>query len=94
MGRNGSLPPRPFWYYAQAPQTFGLGPIHDGVLAIRVWKAPLKSFDSDQLGGLASPPVLGSPSVIAAYKAASDFEWLRSRQYTFAISSSTRWWQC
>ena len=87
VGRNGSLPPKPFWYYAQAPQTFGLGPIHDGVLAIRVWKAPLKSFDSDLLGGLASPPVLGSPSVIAAYKAAVDFDWLRSRQYTFAISS-------
>jgi len=87
VGRNGSLPPKPYWFYAQAPQTFGLGPIHDGVLAIRVWKAPLKSFDSDQLGGLTSAPVLGSPSVIAAYKAASDFEWLRSRQYTFAISS-------
>jgi len=87
IGRNGSMPPNPRWYYSQASQTVNLGPIREGVLAFRVWKAPLKSFDSDQLGGFASAPVLGSPTVIAAYKSAANFEWLRSRQYTFAISS-------
>ena len=87
VGRNGSMPPQPRWYYSQAPQTFNLGPIREGILAFRVWKAPLKSFDSDRLGGFSSAPVLGSPTVIAASKSASNFEWLRSRQYTFAISS-------
>jgi phosphoserine phosphatase RsbU/P len=87
IGRNGSMPPHPRGYYSQASQTFNLGPIREGILAFRVWKAPLKTSDSDHLGGFASAPVLGSPVVLAAYKSASNFEWLRSRQYTFAISS-------
>jgi hypothetical protein len=87
IGRNGSMPPNAAWYYSQAPQTVKLGPVRDGVLAIRVWKAPLKSSDSDLLGGFSSAPVLGTPSVIAAYKSAANFQWLSSHQYTFAITS-------
>ncbi|MGA7859312.1 MAG: PP2C family protein-serine/threonine phosphatase, partial [Terracidiphilus sp.] len=68
-------------------QTFGLGPARDGVLALRVWKAPLNSFDSDQLGGLHVAPVIGSPSAIAAQKAELDYAWLRSRQYYFGLQS-------
>ena len=87
IGRNGDFPPGPRWHFAQAPQIFNLGAVHDGVLALRVWKAPLKSSDSDQLGGFSAVPSIGSPAVLASYKAASDFEWLRSRQYTFALTS-------
>jgi len=61
--------------------------VRDGVLAVRVWKAPLDSFDSDQLGGLHAPPVAGSPDAIAARMDTRDYAWLRSRQYTFGLQS-------
>ena len=85
IGHYGGMPPHPKYYYNAGPQTFGLGSVRDGVLAIRVWKAPLMSFDSDQLGGFVEPPLIGSPTAIAEHKAASDYTWLRSRQYNFAI---------
>jgi hypothetical protein len=87
VGRNGRMPPDATYYGGQAPQTFGLGPVRDGVLSIRVWKAPLISFDSDKLGGMHFAPVVGSPAAIAAHKAELDFAWLRGRQYTFALQS-------
>jgi hypothetical protein len=87
IGKNGSLPPHPFFYFSQPAQTFGLGPVRDGVLAIRVWKAPLNSFDSDKLGGLYFAPVVGSPAAITAMKAQFDYAWLRSRQYGFGLLS-------
>ena len=52
VSRFGTMPPNPSYLWSPPPQTFGLGPIRDGVLALRVWKAPLNSFDTDQLGGL------------------------------------------
>jgi serine phosphatase RsbU (regulator of sigma subunit) len=87
IGHNGTMPPDPSHYFSQPAQTFGLGPVRDGVLAIRVWKGPLSSFDSDKLGGLYFAPVLGSPTAIAAKKAELDFGWLRSRQYLFGLQS-------
>ena len=87
VGRNGRMPPDAMWYFSQPPQTYGLGPVRDGVLAIRVWKGPLTSFDSDQLGGMYFAPVVGSPAAIAASKAELDFAWLRGRQYLFALQS-------
>ena len=87
VGKSGTFPPNSSYPYNPPPQTFGLGPIRDGVLAVRVWKAPLSSFDSDLLGGLNFAPVIGSPSAIEALKAQSDYSWLRSRQYTFGQQS-------
>jgi len=87
VGSNGDMPPNPKYFYSQPAQTFGLGPVRDGVLAVRVWKAPLSSFDTDQLGGFSSPPVIGSPAAIAAKKAELDLQWLRSKQYEFALQS-------
>ncbi|HLY42226.1 MAG TPA: SpoIIE family protein phosphatase [Terracidiphilus sp.] len=87
VGHHGTMPPHPSYPYSPPAQTFGLGPARDGVLAIRVWKAPLTSFDSDQLGGFTSPPILGSPAAIAAEKAELDYAWLRSRQYYFGLQS-------
>ncbi len=83
VGKYGTMPPGGSFSYRPAVQTFGLGPVRDGVLAIRVWKAPLTSFDGDNLGGLNAPPVVGSPAAIAAMKAESDYTWMRSRQYYF-----------
>lgn len=87
IGRNGKLPPKPVRYLSQPAQTFGLGRARDGVLAVRVWKAPLISLDSDRRGGFHSVPIIGSPTGIAAFKDTLDYRWLRSRQYTFGLES-------
>lgn len=86
VGRNGRLPPHPVWYVSQPPQTYGLGPVRNGVLAIRVWKSPLSSTDPDTVGGFEGTPVLGGPEAIAARKAQIDFSWLRSQQLAFSLN--------
>jgi len=87
VGKNGQMPPDAKNFFSQPAQSFGVGPVRDGVLAVRVWKGPLNSFDSDRLGGFYAPPLIGSPTAIAARKAELDFAWLRSRQYTFALQA-------
>jgi len=87
VGRNGSFPPHAFWYISQPPQTFGLGPVRSGVLAVRVWKAPLASSDPGEIGGFEAVPVLGSPEAIATGKDAIDYQWFRSRQVEFGLDS-------
>jgi hypothetical protein len=87
MGRNGKLPPKPDWYISQPPQTYGLGHIEDGVLAVRVWKAPLASNDPGEVGGFEDTPTLGGPQAIAALTAQLDYKWLRSQQFRFGLDS-------
>ncbi len=87
IAKSGDFPPHAAWYFLQPPQTYGLGPVRDGVLAIRVWKAPLQSFDNGELGGLSEAPLVGSPAAIAATKDTWDFNWLRRRQFTFGLDS-------
>ena len=91
IGRDGKLPPRPVWYISQPMQTFELGhmepgQVQQGVLAVRVWKAPLLSDDSGELGGFDAAPLIGSPEAIATAKAANEFQWLRSRQLHFGAN--------
>jgi hypothetical protein len=89
FGALGSVPPNGSWQVGHR-QSFELpisaGVTSDGVLAIRVWKAPLSSFDPDTLGGLNAPPVIGDAASIAARIGARDFERMRGRQYARAIS--------
>jgi len=85
VGGRGKLPPYPVWYFRPPPHTFGLGEIHSGVLAVRVWKAPLSSFDSGQIGGFEAVPLLGSAPDVAAAKAVGDYQWMRSRQLSFGV---------
>ena len=87
VGKNGKLPPDPTWYTTQPPQTYGLGQVQSGVLAVRVWKARLASNDPGTLGGFEVMPVLGGPDAIAAHKAQIDFKWLRSHQFEFGLNS-------
>jgi hypothetical protein len=87
VGHNGNFPPHPLWYASQPPQTFALGPIQSGVLAVRVWKAPLASNDPASIGGFEAVPVLGTPEGIAARKSAIDYQWLRSHQFEFGLDS-------
>lgn len=86
IGSNGKLPPSPVWYISQPMQTFELGPVEHGVLAVRVWKAPLLSDDSGERGGFDGAPLIGSPEAIATAKAAYEFQWLRSRQLHFGAN--------
>jgi serine phosphatase RsbU (regulator of sigma subunit) len=87
MGSNGTLPPDPSYPYSQAAQIFNLGEARDGVLALRVWKGPLTSFDPDSLGGLYYAPAAGSLKDITAQKNELDYKWLQSNQYNFALQS-------
>ena len=83
VGRNGKLDSYPIWYSSQSPQTFELGEVQRGILAFRVWKAPLLSDDSGEAGGFQSAPLIGSPEAIQSAKAELDYQWLRSRQFLF-----------
>ena len=86
IGHNGKLPPHPVWFLSQPMQTFQLGQVQQGVLAIRVWKRPLFSDDSGEQGGFDAAPLIGSPEAIATTKAADEFQWLRSRQLHFGAN--------
>lgn len=83
IGGNGKLQPRPVWYFSQPPQIFSLGQAQQGVLAVRVWKAPLLSDDFGQIGGFETAPLVGSLDAIANAKDALDYRWLSSRQFLF-----------
>ncbi|WP_245536341.1 GGDEF domain-containing protein [Terriglobus saanensis] len=86
IGRNGKLDSHPVWYYSQSAQVFELGDMSRGVLAVRVWKAPLLSDDFGDAGGFESAPLIGSPAAIATARAALDYQWLRSQQFVFGDS--------
>jgi diguanylate cyclase (GGDEF)-like protein len=92
IGRNGRLTPSPVWYLSEPAQVFDLGPVKDpghaeqGVLAVRVWRAPLLSDDSGELGGFDTAPLIGNPEAIATARAADEFQWLRSRQLHFGAN--------
>jgi len=87
VGQLGKLPPHPVFYEGVPAQTYGLGSIRKGVLAVRVWKFALASNDPDSLGGFEAMPLLGSPAVIAAGKEQADFHWLRAQQFRFGLAS-------
>jgi hypothetical protein len=87
VGVNGKMPPHPVYFYSQDPQTFKLGRMREGVLAFRVWKGPLTSFDSGEQGGFYAPPVVGSAAAIADHLAAANYRWLHRLQYRFGLTS-------
>jgi hypothetical protein len=88
VGRNGRFPPHPIWpLHSQPPQIFSLGPVHSGVLALRVWKAPFLSEDSGLHGGFAASPVVGTPYSILMEKQLLDYRWLHSHQLLFGINT-------
>ena len=87
VGHSGNFPPNPVYSFQPLPQIVHLGSVRDGVLAVRVWKAPLTSFDTGLQGGFYAPPTVGSLEAVTAEKTAQDYTWLRGRQYTFALQS-------
>jgi hypothetical protein len=88
IGHRGTPPPRGNWYLGRR-QSFAFpvvsAGVRDGVLAIRVWKAELNATDSDSLGGLRAPPVLGDANSIVQLVGLGDFVFLRRGLYRQTI---------
>jgi len=89
IAQHGKMPPNPSFPNTEPPQTFSLGQARDGVLAVRVWKQPLVSFDSGEQGGFLALPKIGSAAAVAAEVVANEYRWLHSRQYFFGEAALT-----
>lgn len=87
IGGLGRMPPSVVWYSGVPPHIYDLGPARSGVLAVRVWKAPLFSTDDGRAGGFEEPPLIGSPEAIAHINGDRNYQWLRQRQFVFALTS-------
>ena len=66
VGRLGNMPPHMLVYSSVPAQTFGLGPVRSGVLAVRVFKLPLGTTDTGAGGGFEGTPIMGGTGAIAA----------------------------
>jgi hypothetical protein len=84
IGSQGTLPPHAVWYTAHRQSfAFPVSPasVTDGVLAVRVWKSKLASFDYSTLGGMRGPPVLGDAESITRRISSDDFASMRRNLY-------------
>lgn len=67
IGSYGAMPPNANWWSSGHSVVYPLpSSPGTGVLALRVWKAPLSSIDPSTNGGFESTPLLGDPGVLAA----------------------------
>ncbi len=85
VGSYGKVPPHPVWYPQQSPQTYSLGPAQSGVLAIRVWSAPIVYLNYPEQGGLWVTPRIGTVEGVAALATADHYLWLQRNQFHFAV---------
>src|SRR6202167_1362260 len=67
LGSYGRLPEGADWWAFGHETVYPL-PSSSGVLALRVWKAPLSSVDAAETGGCTQAPFLGDASLLAARK--------------------------
>ncbi|WP_348263491.1 SpoIIE family protein phosphatase [Telmatobacter sp. DSM 110680] len=86
VGGLGSFGPHIDYQNAIPAQTYGLGAIRSGVLAVRVLKVPFASNDDGTAGGFEGVPLLGSSDAIASLKDSLDYKWLRGQQFRFALT--------
>jgi hypothetical protein len=85
IGSYGKVPPNPAWYLLPFPQTYLLGSAKSGVLAIRVWSAPIIFLNSAEQGGLYVVPRIGTAEGAAAFQTAYRYRWLRGDQFNLAV---------
>ena len=85
IGSVGKMPPHPSWFYTNFPHTFPLEGSSKGVIAIRVWKAPLSIFQPSDLGGLSDPPVLGDPHTIDLEKNEILSDYIRADLFDYSL---------
>ncbi len=86
VGTAGRFPPHARWPAMPRPQLFRLGALGSGVLAIRVWRAPLGSYDTGLEGGLQAPPVIGDNAAVHLLEKNWAFLALRDAEGPIAIS--------
>jgi hypothetical protein len=90
IASTGRMPPHPSWpadgcSCTSLARSFSLGPIRDGVLAIRVWMQPALSNDSGLEGGFRSAPFIGSPAAIADREHSAAYQFLLRTEYSYAL---------
>ena len=85
IGKYGDLPPHPHWYYGQFPRAFDLTGSAYGVLAIRVWKAPLEAFSTDEAGGIYAPPLIGDAESIKLQKDSVEWAYVREDLFDYSL---------
>ena len=85
IGQFGKLPPHALWYYSQFERSFPLNGATAGVLAIRVWKAPLHAFSSAQLGGLHGPPYVGDSDTVSLAAAYTEWQIIRGDLFDYGL---------
>jgi serine phosphatase RsbU (regulator of sigma subunit) len=89
VGAIGKLPPNPIWYRS-FDEPLGLvvplGTAQSGVLAIRVWKAPIVFLADAAEGGLTRMPHIGSQEAIASHYTEIRYRWLSSNEFALAIT--------
>lgn len=85
IGSYGKLPPDPKWYYAAFPRSFPIEPPLRGMLAIRMWKAPLDAFATDDTGGLRAPPLIGASDVIDLDQQSFTWETVRGQLFDYSL---------
>jgi hypothetical protein len=81
VGGYGSLPPHPSWPATNTPVAVTLSGSPSGTLAIRVWKGPLGSSSSGNIGGLTAAPLVGDSKFITAYIGDWSYNFLRATLY-------------
>jgi hypothetical protein len=72
VGHFGNLPAKPFFRSASS-QILNLGRPQQGVLAIRVWTAPLDSASPGNDRGMTAMPLVGSSEAIAEHQTANSY---------------------
>ncbi len=88
VGGIGKVPPDPVWNFSRAEPSavVELGTAQSGVLAIRVWKAPIVFLSFPNEGGLATIPQAGTGEAVAALQAADEYRWLKGDQFTISVA--------
>jgi len=84
-GTYGKLPPNPSWYYGTFPKSFPLRGSTYGVLAIRVWKAPLEAFSAAESGGIYLPPLVGEQESIELHENAAIWTYIREDLFDYSL---------
>jgi hypothetical protein len=88
VGSYGKLPPNPVWYGfgGATGNVVVLGPAQSGVLAIRVWKAPIVFLNELEEGGLVAVPQVGSAEAITGLEIAAKYRRLEDRRFSLAVA--------
>jgi serine phosphatase RsbU (regulator of sigma subunit) len=85
IGSYGKLPPHPVWFYSPFPGSFQLTGATSGVLAIRVWKAPLDIFSIGEGGGMYTTPILGDPETISLNESAITWNFIQLELFEYSL---------